>query len=169
MQVTMIIPSYWGRKKEEKRRETDTIYDHPTSLDDEGTLGRLLESLSILTKRDFRVVVLAVPTAEDIQSDVEQKVSTIIKEKAEDIETQLFSYSHLAKIHQFLTKNNKADLTPLLKLNGYSNVRNLCIFVPHLLGSEIAVLIDDDEIFEDPSFMDKALELIERKNMVKEC
>ncbi|MDH4219578.1 MAG: hypothetical protein OEY18_09495 [Candidatus Aminicenantes bacterium] len=160
MQITMIIPSYWGRKKEEKRRETDTIYDHPTALDDEGTLRRLLESLSILTKREFRVVVLAVPTAEDIQSEVEQKVSTIIKEKADDIETQLFSYSHLAKIHQFLTKNNKADLMPLLKLNGYSNVRNLCIFVPHLLGSEIAVLIDDDEIFEDPSFMDKALELI---------
>jgi hypothetical protein len=28
------------------------------------------------------------------------------------------------------------------------------------MGSEIAVLIDDDEIFEDPSFMDKAVEFI---------
>lgn len=156
----MVIPSYWGRKKEEKRQETDTIYDHPTPLDGEGTLGRLLESFSLLKNKNFRVVILGVSTAVDIQSDVEQKVSAIIKEKVKYIEIQLFSYSHLTKIHQVLTKNDKADLIPLLKLNGYSNVRNLCTFVPHLLGSEIAVLIDDDEIFEDPDFMDKALEFI---------
>jgi len=52
------------------------------------------------------------------------------------------------------------EMAPLLQLDRYSNVRNLCTFVPHLLGSDVAVLIDDDEIFEDPDFMDKALEFI---------
>jgi len=160
MQLTMVIPSYWGRKKEEKRRETDTIYDHPTPLDGEGTLGRLLESLSLLKNKNFRVVILGVSTAEGIQEKVEKKVTSIAKEKAKDVEALIFSYSHLSKIHQFMTKENRSDLIPLLQLNGYSNVRNLCTFLPHLLGSEIAVLIDDDEIFEDPDFMDKALEFI---------
>ena len=51
MKATMVIPSYWGRKKKEGRKETDTIYDHPTPLDEEGTLGRLLDSLSIIKNK----------------------------------------------------------------------------------------------------------------------
>jgi len=156
----MVIPSYWGRNKEDKRKTTDTIYDHPTPLNEEGLLGRLLESLSILTNKEFRVVILAVSTAKDIQGEVEQKVTSIVKENLRALDTVIFSYSHLSKIHRFLTKKNKADLIPLLQLDGYSKVRNLCTFLPHMMGSEIAVLIDDDEIFEDPSFMDKAIEFI---------
>lgn len=160
----MVIPSYWGRKKEEKRKTTDTIYDHPTPLNEEGTLRRLLDSLSVLTNREFRVVILAVSTAEDIQGEVEQKVASIVKENSSALDALIFSYSHLSKIHRFLTKKNKADLIPLLQLDGYSKVRNLCTFLPHMMGSEISVLIDDDEIFEDPSFMDKAIEFIGKES-----
>jgi len=160
MKVTMVIPSYWGRKKEKKRKPSDTIYDHPTPLNEEGTLGRLLESLSVLTNREFRVVVLAVSTAKDIQDEVEQKVTNIVKENSTALDVLIFSYSHLSKIHRFLTKKKKADLIPLLQLEGYSKVRNLCTFIPLMMDSETAVLIDDDEIFEDPSFMDKAVEFI---------
>ncbi|UCE42918.1 MAG: hypothetical protein JSV17_08210 [Candidatus Aminicenantes bacterium] len=160
MKITMIIPSYWGRKKKDRRKETDTIYDHPTPLDEKGTLGRLLESLAIIKNKNFQLVILGVATAPDIQEDVENKIASIIKDCAMDVETHLFSYSHLSKIHQFLSQKKKQEMTSLLKLDGYSNVRNLCTFVPHLLGSEIAVLIDDDEIFEDPDFMDKAVEFI---------
>jgi hypothetical protein len=160
MKITMVIPSYWGRKKEEKRQTTDTIYDHPTPINVEGTLGRLLGSLSILTPKEFRIVILAVSAAEEIRAEVEQKVASIVKEKSGDSEPLIFTSSHLSKIHQFLTKKNKGDLIPLLQLDGYSNVRNLCTFIPHLMDSEIAVLIDDDEIFEDPSFLDKTTEFI---------
>jgi hypothetical protein len=160
MKVTMVIPSYWGRKKEEERKATDTVYDHPTPLDEEGTLGRLLDSLSILKNKDFRLVILGVATAADIQEDTENKIASIIKDRPMDVETFFFSYSHLSKIHQFLSRKKKDEWTSLLRLDGYSNVRNLCTFVPHMLGSETAVLIDDDEIFEDPNFMDKALENI---------
>ncbi len=156
----MVIPSYWGRKKEEGRRKTDTIYDHPTPLDEEGTLGRLLDSISTIKNKNFRLVILGVATAQDIQKDAEAKITSIIEDRTMDVETHLFSYSQLTKIHQYLSQEKKKDMASLLQLNGYSDVRNLCTFVPHLLGSEIAVLIDDDEIFEDPDFMDKALEFI---------
>jgi hypothetical protein len=160
MKVTMVIPSYWGRKKEDVRKETDTLYDHPTPLDEEGTLGRLLNSLSILKNKEFRLVILGVATAPDIQEETENKIASIIENGIKNVETHLFSYSHLSKIHQFLSRKNKEELHSLLLLEGYANVRNLCTFVPHLLGSEIAVMIDDDEIFEDPDFMNKALEFI---------
>ena len=160
MKVTMVIPSYWGRKNEEGRKESDTIYDHPTPLDEEGTLGRLLDSIALIKNKDFRLVILGVATAPDIQEEVESKISAIIKNRAKDVDAVLFSYSHLTAVHQFLSQNKMGEMAPLLQLDRYSNVRNLCTFVPHLLGSDVAVLIDDDEIFEDPDFMDKALEFI---------
>jgi hypothetical protein len=163
MKVTMIIPSYWGRKKSEGWRETDDVYDHPTPLDEKGTLGRILKSLAILENKDFNLVVLGVATAQDIRGEVESKISSIIKEEATKVKTIFFSYSHLDKIHQYLANHGQEKFTPLLRLSGYSNVRNLCLFAAHLLGSEAAVLIDDDEIFEDPQFMKKALEFIGKR------
>jgi len=163
MKTVMVVPSYWGRKSDEGRRPTDVIYDHPTPLDEAGTLGRLLESLSVLKERDFELVVLAVSTAPDIREAVEQKVAGILRRGAGDIEARLFSSSHLAKLHAVLEKAGRGDLAALLRLEGYANVRNLCVFLPHLLGAEIAVLIDDDEIFEDPLFMVKAREFIGRR------
>jgi len=163
MKVTMIIPSYWGRKKSDGWRETDDVYDHPTPLDETGTLGRALKSLSILKSKDFNLVVLGISTAQDIQGDVESKISSILKEEAPEVKTVLFSYSHLDKIHQHLANHGLEKFIPLLRLGGYSNVRNLCLFLAHLLGSEAAVLIDDDEIFEDTLFMEKALEFIGKK------
>ena len=79
------------------------------------------------------------------------------------MESLLFSYSHLEKVHQYLKDQNLARFIPVLQLNGYSNIRNLCLFLPNLLGSEVAVLIDDDEIFEDPKFMEKTIEFIGQK------
>jgi hypothetical protein len=160
MKVTMVIPSYWRRKTGDSWRKTDSVYDHPTPLDEEGTLERILKSLSILRNKDFTLVVLGVATASDIQKEVEKKIASIIKESSPAVDTLLFSYSQLERVHLHLRHNGLEKFMPLLKLDGYSNIRNLCLFVPHLLGSEVAVLIDDDEIFEDPRFMDKALEFI---------
>jgi hypothetical protein len=162
MKTTMVIPTYWGRKKDEGWKSTDSVYDHPTPLDGEDTLRRALKSLTILRDKNFDVVILGVATAKDIQEDVEERLEAIIKETDTTVPTYLFSYSHLKHIHGYLERNGHDDLIPLLELNGYSNVRNLCVFVPHLMGSEISVLIDDDEIFEDPQFMDKAREHIGR-------
>jgi len=160
MKITMVIPSYWGRKKTEGWKETDTVYDHPTPLDENGTLGRALKSLSTLKNKDFDLVILGVSTTPDIQEDVELKVSSIVQEVSSEVRTFFFSYSQLSKIHQYLANHNLDKFSPLLQLNGYSNIRNLCLFSAHLLGSEAAVLIDDDEIFEDPMFLEKALEFI---------
>lgn len=163
MKAVMVVPSYWGRTTGQGRRETDVIYDHPTPLDEQGTLGRLLESLAVLKKRDFELVVLGASTATDIREAVELKVSGILSRGAGKAASRLFSYSHLAGLHACLAAAGREDLAPLLRLEGYANVRNLCVLLPHLLGAEVAVLIDDDEIFEDPLFMDKALEFIGRK------
>jgi len=162
LKVTMVIPSYWARESKVGWKEGDVIYDHPTPLDSEGTLLRVINSIEVLKDKDFQLVIIAAPTSGEIATQVENKIANIIESTAANIgiKVLLFGPSHLKKIHNLLIKEGKKDYIDLLKIRGYSNIRNLCIFIPHILGSEIAVLIDDDELFEDPEFMSKAKEFI---------
>ncbi len=162
MKVTMTIPSYWGRESEVGWKKGDAIYDHPTPLDREGTLPRAIQSVAILKDKDFQLVIIAVATSEDIATQVEKKVASIIKAASATIGVKvlLFGPSRLKQIHDLLISDGKKKYVELLQLRGYSNVRNLCMFIPHILGSEAAALIDDDEVFEDPDFMLKAKEFI---------
>ncbi len=160
MRFTVVVPSYWRRPAAEPWRATDSVYDHPVPLDEEGTLGRLLDSLSVLRGKDFRLVVLAVANAEDVREAVPERIANIVRAHNPAVETWLFSYDELAIVHGHLRAHGGEELVPLLELDGYSNIRNLCVFAAHLFGSEAAVLIDDDEVFEDPEFMDKAGEFI---------
>lgn len=163
MKATMVIPSYWSRESRDGWKEGDAVYDHPTPLDDEGTLSRILRSMNVLKDKDFQLVVLAVATAKEIEQQVDEKVARIIHSASCDtgVDVKLFGYSHLKQIHECLNHGRDA-YTDLIQLRGYSNVRNLCMLIPHILGSDIAVLIDDDEVFEDPAFMSKAKEFIGR-------
>ena len=160
MKTTMVIPSYWARESSLEVRETDAVYDHPIPVDEEGTLKRALESLSVLNDREFNLVVIAVANAEDIEEKVEEKVTGIVSSVYSDIPIYIFSHSQLKVIHETLEQSGGKRFVEFLSLNGYSNIRNQCLFLPHLLGSEIAVLIDDDEVFEDSSFISKSREFI---------
>ncbi len=162
MKITMVIPTYWSRESCFVTRESDAVYDHPTPLDKEGTLRRALESLSILKNKDFDLVIIAVANAEDIEENVEEKVSSIISSISFDVKVYLFSHSHLKLVCEAIKEGGGDSFVDLLKLRGYSNIRNLCLFLPHLLASEVAVLVDDDEVFEDANFMNKTREFIGR-------
>ncbi|RJS77097.1 hypothetical protein CW713_10590 [Methanophagales archaeon] len=162
MKVTMVIPSYWARETGTGWKQGDAIYDHPTPLDKAGTLLRAIQSIKKLKGKDFQLVIIAVATAEDIEARVEDKVASTIESSNPGVEVLLFGASHLRQIHGLLMREGKKGYSALLQLRGYSNVRNLCMFVSHILNSEVAVLIDDDEVFEDPEFMSKAREFIGR-------
>lgn len=163
MKTAMVIPTYWGRESSTGWKEGDAVYDHPTPLDQEGTLARAIESIKILNDKDFTLFVIAAATAEDIEETVEKKVNSIIKELNPGVDIVFFSHSHLKTIKEQLKTQGRGDLGEILSLRGYSNIRNLCLFVPYLYGAEIVILIDDDEVFEDPDFVKKAREFIGRE------
>ncbi len=160
MKTVMVIPTYWARPSQEGWKPGDAVYDHPTPLDQEGTLGRALESLNILKRRDFVLVIVAAATAGDIEGDVEEKVRGIVKASASPVQTLVFSHSDLARLRRIAEERVGTWAPPLLSLRGYSNIRNLCLLLPHILGAEAVILIDDDEVFEDPDFVDRALEFL---------
>jgi len=160
LKATMVIPSYWSRSSSAGWSVGDEIYDHPTPLDKEGTLPRILRSMQILKNKDFQLVVIIAPTSDDIEQEVTEKVKEIVHSATTGIEITIFGPIQLKKIHNLLAKQGKEDFTYLLSLKGYSNIRNLCLFVPNILDSDISVLIDDDEVFEDADFTSKMLDFI---------
>ncbi len=166
MGITMLIPTYWARKRKEGWKEKDEIYDHPTPLDSEGTLRRCIESIRILRDKSFKLVIIACPVSEDISIEVEKKVKRLVKSVSLPVETFIFTPSLLKEIHNFLIEEGKKEFVSLLSIYGYSNIRNLCIFITHVFNSDIALLIDDDEVFEDHEFIKKVKEFI-GKNLGK--
>jgi len=164
MRTVVVIPTYWGREKEIGFKEGDIVYDHATPIDAEGTLGRTLESMKILKKKDFKLVILICPTNKEIEHQAEEKVRKIVKGVKLDVETYLFTRKTLKKIKRFARNSQlKENVLSLLSLQGYANVRNMCIFSSHILSADVTVLIDDDEVIENPDFMDIAREFIGKR------
>jgi CRP-like cAMP-binding protein len=160
MKPVMVIPTYWSRESAVGWQPGDAVYDHPTPLEQEGTLARTLESLRIISKTDFSLVILACATATEIEQQVESRVRQIALAVDLPIETYVISHSHLNRFQEVLTKNNHENLRDVLSLRGYSNIRNMCLYLPYVLGAEIAILIDDDELIDDEDFVAKATEFI---------
>lgn len=163
MNTVMVIPTYWRRKKEVGWQEGDAIYDHPTPLDEEGTLLRCMESADILKDKDFSLVIIGVSTAKDIEEEVENKIITMIKSFKSEFPVYFFSHTHMAALVEMVIKSAGQEYNQLLHLRGYSNVRNACLIAAHLLAADIAILIDDDEVFKDADFLSKAKEFMAEK------
>lgn len=156
--ITMVIPTYWG-PSEDKDIEEEKVFDHPTPLDQEGTLGRVLESLKVLERSDFSVVLIVVSTSSKIEKEVVSKVKEISRPFREKYDLKLLHHKNLKSLREkLLSKNVIPDACSLINLDNYSSVRNMCSIAGILNGSDLVVFIDDDEVFEDSNFIDKAVE-----------
>jgi CRP-like cAMP-binding protein len=163
MKKVMVVPTYWGRDSSTGWQLGDEIYDHPTPVDQEGTLGRLIDSMYLLNDQDFELVILVVVTTSEIISEVYQKVNEILKEHRPPVKTYLIGNNEIEILRDIYSKKNKEFLNKILLLSGYSNVRNMCLYIGFLLEAEVIILIDDDEVFKDEDFMNKTTEFIGRR------
>ncbi|MBN2795422.1 MAG: cyclic nucleotide-binding domain-containing protein [Clostridia bacterium] len=163
MRTTVVIPSYWSRV-DNAWQPGDAVYDHPTPINGEGTLGRTLESMKILNNKKFKLVIPICPTCKEVEEAAEKRVREIVEKADLNIETYIFTAENLRTIRGILIeKGMKDDQVNLLNIHGYSNVRNICLFVSHILSSEVTILIDDDENFENPDFINMAKEYIGKR------
>ncbi len=166
MKISLVVPTYYCKPEyynPNKKIESFYYFDHPTPLSREGTLGRLIESLRILKipkEASLNVIVIPIGNSPDIQKESERRVSRVLKKVPDKFEIGLLTTSKLKKLEAC---TDKEIFKGLVGLKNYSKVRNLCILIPFILGSDVAILIDDDEIFEDPEFLKKATEFIGKK------
>ncbi|MCL2628841.1 MAG: cyclic nucleotide-binding domain-containing protein [Oscillospiraceae bacterium] len=163
MRKVVLIPTYWSRAKKEWK-EGDAVYDHPTPIDEEGTLGRTLESMKKLTQKDFKLVLLICPTTPEVADEAEKQVVRITREVNLQAETYIFTISDLAKISEIMYESDKErKIEPLLDMAGYANVRNMCLLCADILSADAAILIDDDEIFEKTDWIERSVEFLGKR------
>ena len=164
MRKTMIIPTYWCRKTGDPWQEGDAVYDHPTPVDQEGTLERTLVSMKQFHEKDFKLVILICPTTPEVETAAYEQVLRIVVRAQLNAETYLFTAGDLREITEILRKAGLNDRgVQLLSMFGYSNVRNICLLAASTLTADAALLIDDDEVFELPDFVPRSLEFLGRR------
>ena len=147
MRKTMIIPTYWCRKTGDPWQEGDAVYDHPTPVDQEGTLERTLVSMKQFHEKDFKLVILICPTTPEVEAAAYEQVLRIVGRAQLNAETYLFTAGDLREITEILRKAGLNDRgVQLLSMFGYSNVRNICLLAASILTADAALLIDDDRI-----------------------
>ncbi len=152
MDLLVAIPTYWSRPG--NWQPGDGVYDHPTPLDQDGTLGRTLESLARLEDRgDMEVVVVTAATAPDLAEPARRRVAQIIEDSHPAVPVSLFCQRHVDELRRRLKSEDQADLQDVLSLDGYSNIRNVCLALGQLMNAPAVVQIDDDEVFDDPRFL----------------
>ena len=163
MRKVVLIPTYWSRAKREWK-EGDAVYDHPTPIDEDGTLERTLESMKILTVKDFKLVLLICPTTPEVADEAERRVVEMVRRVNLQAETYIFTVSDLARISEIMLQGDKSrKIEPLLDMAGYANVRNMCLLCADILSADAAILIDDDEVFEKTDWVERSVEFLGKR------
>lgn len=152
--VWIAVPTYWTWPTGEAGDER-TVFDHPTPLDQDGTLARTLDSFRKING-EFRVIVIAAAAHPELGARVREKAKSILEPFASELRLYLASPVELDRLNRCLDD-------AILGLNSYGSIRNVQLAAPYALGADVVVGIDDDEIVEDRTFLAKALEYIGRQ------
>jgi hypothetical protein len=153
----IIIPTYWTWPSTESQHPVTASYDHPTPLDSESTLPPLLEDLMAQRASDFRVLILTGITHPDLGVTVADHLRKMLHPYRDRLRLHLCDEAAWGRLKAVLQLTEPQ--TEMLHLGSYSGVRNLQLLVPHILGSEVVVALDDDERVE-PDYLECALKHI---------
>lgn len=148
----IVVPTYWTHSSlaDGTQGEETVVFDHPTPLNEKGTLLRTLECFGRL-RGDFNVLVVAACAHPSLGEAVSRHVRDLIAPLAGAYPLFLVSPPDVSRLNALLGE-------PLLALDSYGSIRNVQLFVPHLLGARVTIGIDDDEVIADRDFVAKAVE-----------
>ena len=112
MDLSIVFPMFWGREKKQIVKEGDYFYDHPTALDDVGTIPPLFESLKVLKDRAFDIIAIAGANHPSMADAVERRAGEVLGKYASQAKVKLhyFSYSHLQRLHDYFREIGKVHL-----------------------------------------------------------
>jgi len=163
MRKVVLIPTYWSRENK-GWQEGDAVYDHPTPIDEDGTLARTLESMKQLSAKDFKLVLLICPTTPEVAETAERRVVEIVRQVNLQAETYIFTISDLDRMATIIYESDTQRRTAaLLSMIGYANVRNMCLLCADVLSADAAILIDDDEVFEKADWVERSVEFLGKR------
>src|SRR4030042_6527182 len=76
--------------------------------------------------------------------------------------TVLFSSFHLQRLREYLARTNFWNISSLIDLQGYSKIRNTGLLLAQALSMDVVIFIDNDEIVEDPDYLDIACQSLNK-------
>jgi hypothetical protein len=161
------VPTYWTHPGGEGPEEI--VFDHPTPLDQGGTLRRTLESLIPLTSQGLEVGVVAAATAPGLEAEVARRVREVMESPPLPYPVRFFAADHLKALRDLCRAQGRAEWLELLSLGGYSQIRNLTLILANICGAKAMLSLDDDEVIADPEFISKIgtdLDLLGREHPV---
>jgi GT2 family glycosyltransferase len=161
MNISVVIPTYWTSIDSRIQNETpDAVYDHPTPLESESTLPRLLDNLkrSDIPQDSATVAIVIAVTHQALEEMVKERTRAVLEAYKDDFNVIQFSASTLEEI-----TSEEKDLGGVLNLYGYSNVRNIGLVIAQILKSDTLIFLDDDVIIPDPDYFVKTQDYIGQK------
>jgi len=154
MKSLIIIPTYWTLPN----IRTDEIFDHPTPINKDSTLGRLLESMRKMKVKN-EIVIFPTP----LHEKVIEKNKKIIN-KFQDLNMRLFDTSSIKKIMSIVKKSKMPSIFGKeINLKHYGGIRNIGFIDGALHKADNLIHLDDDEIIEKKNYFRLALDGIGKK------
>ena len=153
MNPAIVIPSYWAG--EQDSRHAPDAYDHSTDLAASAPeLETCLASLEQVRKLPRIIVLVVCPQAstDHVVSRVEKIVNAHPK-----LNVTLVTNKDASRIIERVGELAPNVTGEAVSLRGYGAIRNMGLAVAAILGHDVVVFLDDDEVVLGPDFMEKAL------------
>lgn len=153
MNPTIVIPSYWAGGPAELK--SPGAYDHSSDLSaSRPELDRCLASLEQVRHLPRVIVLLVCPQQETER--IAHRVRDIIDEHP-TVDVTLVTNREASFIMDRVSRIAPNVRGETVSLRGYGAIRNMGLACAAILGHDVVVFLDDDEVVLAPDFMDKAL------------
>ncbi|WP_041738731.1 glycosyltransferase [Coriobacterium glomerans] len=153
MKAAIVIPSYWADAASASIASCD--YDHTIQLgEDASQLEACLASLDQV-RGSFHVILLEVCAA-SATAEVAERIRTVaLRHPA--LEVSVVTNLEASRIIEMVSNLVPGGTGECISLRGYGAIRNMGLAAAAVLGYDVVVFLDDDEVVLGPDFMDRAL------------
>ena len=154
MNPAIVVPTFYSARETARGTNALNSYDHPTPINQDGELPRLLESLVAVNGIGQIIILVAADKSLEVQAA--EKVQNIAM-RFPMLDIVVVGAPEAALVHQRMEQLNIGKPTKEVGLSGYGAIRNMGLVVAHVLGFDSVVFLDDDEVIDDPDFLLKAM------------
>ncbi|HIZ19036.1 MAG TPA: hypothetical protein IAA22_08020 [Candidatus Olsenella stercoravium] len=155
MNPVIVIPSCWDRSARVGALGERGVYDYTTPIDK--PLPELEVCLSSLERVSgvLRVIVLVVAPKE-CEDAARARVNSICRSHA-DLNPLVIGAKEAAHVERAVARMAHHVAGETVSLRGYGAIRNMGLAVAAVLGHDVVVFLDDDEVVTESDFLTKAV------------
>lgn len=155
MNPVIVIPSYWDRSARPGPLGERGVYDYTTPIDK--PLPELEVCLSSLEHVSgvLRVIVLVV-APQDCEEAARARVNSICRAHA-DLNPLVIGAREASHVERAVSRMAHHVAGETVSLRGYGAIRNMGLAVAAVLGHDVVVFLDDDEVALGEDYLTKAV------------